>query len=462
MYICPMKRIQLHRQLFTVCFFFLSCSLLAQKETIRQYTEEHPLVYEDACDLWPYTFINDEGKPDGFNIDLIKMLLDELNIPYVIKLKTSQEAFADMRNQKSDLMLGLVENRQKIQSTYGRAVITLFTQSVASPNDKEDMVDSFEDLANNKVMVRENSLCQQLMNREGWKKNAVSCKDMQAVLKEVNDKEEGQIVWNTLSLKWLIHQNELDNLKLTPVDMPHGEYKFISHNKQLLHLVDSVYIALSSTERLIPIQNKWFYPERKKPTVPDWFWFLVGGLCVVTLLFLLYYIIYRYKGKRYAAKLLEHKEELAKVLGASQIQIWTYEVDTQLFAMYREDSLKITNYTTSEFAKYFHPADFERLMEAIQQVAEQKEETATLEVKAYNTKNLARHHGRETKTAAGRGTEATLSSDVRIPDVGCGPLRQGRLSERDQQESLRDVPMRSRCDHPRAYHLPECAGTRHR
>ena len=80
-----MKRIQLHRQLFTVCFFFLSCSLLAQKETIRQYTEQHPLVYEDACDLWPYTFINDEGKPDGFNIDLIKVLLDELNIPYVIK-----------------------------------------------------------------------------------------------------------------------------------------------------------------------------------------------------------------------------------------------------------------------------------------------------------------------------------------------------------------------------------------
>ena len=433
MYICPMKRIQLHRQLFTVCFFFLSCSLLAQKETIRQYTEQHPLVYEDACDLWPYTFINDEGKPDGFNIDLIKVLLDELNIPYVIKLKTSQEAFADMRNQKSDLMLGLVENRHKIHSTYGHAAITLFTQSVASPNDEENLVKSFGDLANSQVMVRENSLCQQLMNKKGWKKSAIPCKDMQAVLKEVNEKGKGQIVWNTLSLKWLIRQNGLDNLKLTPINMPHGEYKFISHDTQLLHLVDSVYIALSSTERLIPIQNKWFYPERKKPTVPEWFWFLVGGLCGVTLLFLLYYIIYWYKGKRYAAKLLEHKEELTKVLGASQMQIWSYEVAAQLFTVYEKDGKNTTNYTTSEFAKYFHPADFERLMEAIQQVAEQKEETATLEVKAYNTKNKE-----DLKRSFGITLSVLRSSRKGKPTVILGTWRDitEEKQKKEQQEGL--------------------------
>ena len=37
-------------------------------DTTRVFTEEHPLVYEDAWDLWPYVFLNENGEPDGYNI----------------------------------------------------------------------------------------------------------------------------------------------------------------------------------------------------------------------------------------------------------------------------------------------------------------------------------------------------------------------------------------------------------
>ena len=47
----------------------------------RQYTKEHPLVYEDVWDLWPYSFLNDNGEPEGYNIDLIRLMMDRLNIP---------------------------------------------------------------------------------------------------------------------------------------------------------------------------------------------------------------------------------------------------------------------------------------------------------------------------------------------------------------------------------------------
>ena len=54
----------------------------------RQYTKGQPLVYEDVWDLWPYSFLNDNGEPEGYNIDLIRLMMDRLNIPYVIKLKS--------------------------------------------------------------------------------------------------------------------------------------------------------------------------------------------------------------------------------------------------------------------------------------------------------------------------------------------------------------------------------------
>ena len=65
----------------------------AQLDTTREFSVDHPLVYEDVWDLWPYSFLNDNGDPDGFNVDLIRLLMKELDIPYVIRLKPSSEAF---------------------------------------------------------------------------------------------------------------------------------------------------------------------------------------------------------------------------------------------------------------------------------------------------------------------------------------------------------------------------------
>ena len=74
-------------------FTFLPLNALAQEQPQRTYTAEHPLIYEDVWDLWPYCFLNEKGEPDGFNVELIKLIFKELGIPYTIKLTSRQEAF---------------------------------------------------------------------------------------------------------------------------------------------------------------------------------------------------------------------------------------------------------------------------------------------------------------------------------------------------------------------------------
>ena len=53
-------------------------------EARRQYTEKYPLVYLDTWDLPPYVFLNERGEPDGYTVEVLKMMLRELKIPYVI------------------------------------------------------------------------------------------------------------------------------------------------------------------------------------------------------------------------------------------------------------------------------------------------------------------------------------------------------------------------------------------
>ena len=264
----------------------------------REYTTEHPLVYEDVKDLWPFSFLNDNGQPDGFNVELVRMLLEELEIPYVVRIKSSQEAFEDLRDGKSDLMLGLAIGFHDEYGLYGKNAVTLFTQSVVTPKKNVTVIRNFRDLAKNKVIVNDSSLCHHLMIDYGWGENAIPYTDIEEAIQKVSNDEEGQIVWNDLSLKWLMRKYQIENLQITPVNMPHGEYKFMSNDQALLDKLDSVYSVLDSSEKLTSLRNKWFYPDRKDTGVPSWTWYIAWFLGVLAVAMLVYAIIYRLKAHK--------------------------------------------------------------------------------------------------------------------------------------------------------------------
>lgn len=70
------------RLLIIVFITLHTFSATAQGAVGYLFTSKHPLVYEDPVNLWPYSFINEKGEPDSYNIDLLKILMKQLDIPY--------------------------------------------------------------------------------------------------------------------------------------------------------------------------------------------------------------------------------------------------------------------------------------------------------------------------------------------------------------------------------------------
>ena len=97
--------------LFAPCMSLHICaqdSVVVKKQEIsREYTKEHPLVFEDAFDIWPYAFNDDKGKALGYNVELVDLLLKELGIPHVTKLKVRKDVLNDLENRRADLTLGM-------------------------------------------------------------------------------------------------------------------------------------------------------------------------------------------------------------------------------------------------------------------------------------------------------------------------------------------------------------------
>ena len=342
----------------------------AQSDTTRVFSVNSPLIYEDVWDLWPYSFLNDNGDPDGFNVDLIRLIMKELDIPYEIRLKPSSEAFCDLKEGKSDLMLGLAVGFHDEFGKYSKNAVTLFTQSVVTPKNKQVVIKRFRDLSNHQVIVCDSSLVYHLMLEYGWGENATPVGDMSEAIQEVSAKGEGQIVWNTLSLKWLMNRYHIDNLELTPVNMPHGEYKFMSNNQQLLDKLDEAYTRLYTNDKIQPLQDKWFYPERQNMEEPKGLWYLLGGGLLLLVFMAVYGISYRIQNRKIRLENVKRNNRLALILQTSQVHIWTYDIKTNQFSWHNDNGQVAYTYTMEEFSQRYSREDFVSLKSALDKLAE--------------------------------------------------------------------------------------------
>ena len=369
--------------LFAACHLWLGM-VHAQQDSIIVYNDQRPVIYEDAWDLWPYVFLNENGEPDGYNVDLLKMIFNELDIPYEIRLRPTLEAQKDLKEHKSDLMLRMDADFARNNSSYGKTVIQIFTHSLLVPKSQVVKAFSAKELNQYPIIVHEGSFSHHKLMDNGWAKQIIPFDDMKEAIQKVSSEEEGIILWNSMSLKWLINKYRTDNLELKPIDFPYGEYKFFANDHRLLAKLDSVYSNLRANDRLTAIQNKWFYPERRETGIPSWVWDLTKIVSLIAIGILVYYIIFKIREHRITQKVNKENERLTLILKTSNVKFCTYDVATQLFKEIDSSGHTEHTYTLLEYSHRFDSNNFTALTDGLRNIIEGRTSTITLQLKEFD------------------------------------------------------------------------------
>ena len=364
-------------------------------DSVRVFNDQHPLVYEDAWDLWPYVFLNENGEPDGYNIDLLKMIFKRLNIPYIVKLKPTLEAQADLKSGKSDLMLRMDASFSRGNSLYSKTIIQLFTHSVVSPQSSDVVLRTGKDLKGHQVIVHEGSFSHHMIMDEGWAKDVRAYDDMKEAIQKLRSDEQGVIIWNTMSLKWLMRKYKTDNLVINPIDIPAGEYKFMSKNRRLLDLIDSVYTELRADDQLESIRNKWFYPEHADSGIPAWVWTIAAVLAGFALIFLAFYTFYRVRERQMTRELRQSNDRLSLVMSSSEIGLWVYHAIPQTVEFLDEFGKTRQTLHLHELVNRYSQNDYDTLREVISDITNRRKESADITLKIREQKGdhfVERHY----------------------------------------------------------------------
>ena len=370
--------------LLVACHLSLGITHAQQnKDSIVVYNDKRPLIYEDAWDLWPYVFLNENGEPDGYNIDLLKMIFKELDIPYEIRLRPTLEAQKDLKDHKSDLMLRMDADFARHNSSYGRTIVQIFTHSLVKPKGQAVNARNGKELSRYPVIVHDKSFSHYKLMENGWAKEIIPYDDMKEAIQNVSTENNGIILWNSMSLKWLMTKYHTDNLEIIPFDFPYGEYKFFANDQHLLNQLDSVYSILRSNDRLTAIQNKWFYPERQETGIPSWIWDMVKFFTILAVGILVYYTFFKIRERKMTQKINKENQRLSLIMKTSNVMFCTYNVSSQYFTVMDSSGHAERSYSLLEYSHRFDPNDFTNLTDGLRNVIEGKSETVTIQLKEY-------------------------------------------------------------------------------
>ena len=370
--------------LLVACHLSLGITHAQQnKDSIVVYNDKRPLIYEDAWDLWPYVFLNENGEPDGYNIDLLKMIFKELDIPYEIRLRPTLEAQKDLKEHKSDLMLRMDADFARHNSSYGRTIVQIFTHSLVKPKGQAVNARNGKELSRYPVIVHDKSFSHYKLLESGWAKEIIPYDDMKEAIQNVSTENNGIILWNSMSLKWLMTKYHTDNLEIIPFDFPYGEYKFFANDQHLLNQLDSVYSILRSNDRLTAIQNKWFYPERQETGIPSWIWDMVKFFTILAVGILVYYTFFKIRERKMTQKINKENQRLSLIMKTSNVMFCTYNVSSQYFTVMDSSGHAERSYSLLEYSHRFDPNDFTNLTDGLRNVIEGKSETVTIQLKEY-------------------------------------------------------------------------------
>lgn len=324
-----------------------------------RYDDSHPLIYEDSWTKWPYSFINESGEPDGFNVELTRIVMERLDIPYSIRLVNQHKVYNDMKNDSVQLTIGVAASYNSEYGHFGKAKVCSFNNVMFVHKSDSTGKIPLHELRHRPFVVRITSSAYHYLHDNGFPDSTMTIvDDMEAeVLKEASNGTQGAI-WEQMLMRWILKKYHLeDRYTLVPVDIPSFNYTYMSKDEALLSRIDSVCLELQKDGTIDLLREKWMDTGRVRDEgIPIYLPLIVGGCTLLVVLLIVLLRIYR---RYYTSDTLKDiRAQMELVIDSNNIRVWVYYPLMRHYAWMTSDGNVAELYSSFEFSKFYPDDDF--------------------------------------------------------------------------------------------------------
>jgi PAS domain S-box-containing protein len=212
----------------------------------------------------PFEFINDQGRPDGFNVDIINALADAMGLKIKIDLGPWDEVVSQLEKKKIDALIGMFQTKER-DKKYD-FTIPHFIASYAVFVRNDSAIRSFDDVKNKKIIVQRSDLGHEYLKENNITQNIIEKKDWPDVLKSLAKGEGDCAIASRLQGTRLIQKLSITNIKAVGAPIIQSKYGLAvtKGDSTLLAILNEGLSIIKNTGKYDAIYNKWFgvYEER--------------------------------------------------------------------------------------------------------------------------------------------------------------------------------------------------------
>ena len=353
-------KVESGKRLIAVLLSLLSIATVPASNNFG-YTEEHPLVMVCDWDFRPYEFIDSEGQPSGYNIDVLDLIFDKLDIPHVFVMQEWHTATDMFRNHEADLIHMLYTFYQKAPYVTTHKFINYYNVKVARRS-TTPALNKISDLRyRDTLLLKKDDYAATVFSKRDHLPFKIEYHSPKDALTGISQGRYKYFIWGEVALNNKIQELGLDSIALDDIDIPTGELRIIGYNQELVDIIDDQYTRLEQAGNLQKIYDHWFHPELEHDDASPVALLIVAGLLLVTIIVVMLTRLVRKRVNDSVRESADLKQMMVQVLNMGDYFVIEWDFKSNMLRNKYGKLLPDEGMRPEEFLKHMPHDEAERL-----------------------------------------------------------------------------------------------------
>ncbi len=268
-------------KLLSLCLF-LSLTVPAIAGSLG-YSKFKPLKIGLDLDYAPLEYVNDDGVPQGLDVELTQILMKRLNIPYTYSPNSWENISGDVINGRVDLGMMVYSPYRKDIVNYSRAVFHLYYQVVYRKNEHNQF--DMRHIEGKNIAYMSSRPVTDTLTKAGAILHVV--RDLPKALKELNGGKYDAVLCFRYQAKYHIHHQKLENLTAEDLTLTPREYCYVSIHSDLIEAINRELTKMEKEGVIDEIYGE-YISKLGSFKLPQWIWWALGAAILLAFVALSY------------------------------------------------------------------------------------------------------------------------------------------------------------------------------
>ena len=366
--------------LIAACLLSFCRIQTAEALFIREYTEDHPLTIVSDWEFPPYEFRNDRGEPDGYNVEVLDLILTKLEIPHRFVMKEWYQCTETFEKREADLIHALTFKYKQRPYVMTQNMITYYNLRVARHKKTPPLTQIGKLTEEDTLILKKNDYAALRISEIRDRVFKTEYHSSREALTGIRSGKYKYYIWGEIPLSMKIREYGVEDVVLDEIDIPAGELRIIGYDKELIDAIDDSFARMEQSGEIERIRDKWFHPDKVHNDTSPITLILLVGVVIAGIIAFLFSQLIRNRVKMAINKSTDLNRMMTQALNMGAYAVVEYDIDNQHLSNLHGHVLPDKGMLPEEFLNRMRPEQSAALHENNQRLIKGKIQTYEMTV----------------------------------------------------------------------------------